>query len=481
MKKIKVNTYSAIELDTRSIKIAQAQYTLAGPKITRLIFSRIADLPKPQAEREVRQLLEREKIKIDNCILSIPRRCVTTRYLKLPTILDQEIGKMIKLQISKLVPYAAGEISYSYKKISSDEQGYSYCMVVFTQQNFVRQYYSFLLSLGINQSMAVLSSEACVHWLSFLKPDVARSGSFILVDVDESDADILLVNSGELIFTRSISRQAGETSQSESWRNKLKDEISRSLQTANKEIGQQKISRLIFNGSISGIDGLDRALAGQLVFPIEVILPKNEALSGSAPAIIPASTGPAVSFSSVQGAVLAKDSFTLDLLPEDIKSKICFRKTKIERNKAISLSLLVVLLLFILFAKNIFDKARLVNALDQRIKILLPKASTREQINLHFQAIRSHFNQRVFISQILNEAYKIIPQSMFLNSLSVQSDKFLILKGEADNLPDIFNFVSALDKRPYFENARVRYATKRKLKGTSVTDFQIDCTLRQNK
>lgn len=481
MKKIKVNTYSAIELDSKFIKIAQAQFVLASPRITRLIFSQIDDMSKPESSRDVRQLLEREKIKIDNCILLIPRRCVTTRYLKLPTSLDQEIDKMIKLQVPKLIPYAAGEIAYSYRKISSDEEGYSYCMVVLAQQSLVRQYYSFLQYLGINPLMAVLSSQACVNLLKFSKPDVAGSGSFMLVDVDAFDADILVVNSGELVFTRTIQRQAADSSQAGSWPARLKDEINRSLQTVNKEIGQQNISRLVFSGSISGTGGMDKELEGQFSFPVEIIPPQNDMLRGCKTSVIPAPAESNVSFSSVQGAVLGRDGFSLDLLPEDIKSKIRFKKTKAERNKALSLSLLLVLFLFILFSKNIFDKARLVNALDQRIKILLPKASTREQINLHFQAIRSHFDRKVFVSQVLSEAYKAIPQSISLSSLSIQSDKFLILKGEADNMPDIFNLVSALERSPYFEDVRVRYATKRRMRDLIVTDFQIDCTLRQNK
>ncbi len=481
MKKIKVNTYSAVELDSRYIKIAQAQFVLASPRITRLIFSQIDDLSRPESSRDVRHLLEREKIKIDNCILSIPRRSVTTRYLKLPTSLDQEIDQMIKLQLSKLIPYAAGEISYSYKKISSDEQGYSYCIVALAQQNLVRQYYSFLQYLGINPLMAVLSSQACTYFLNFMKPDVARNGSFIFVDVDVFDADILIINSGEVIFTRTISRQAADSSQTGVWPARLKDEINRSLQTANKEIGQQNISRLFFSGSTAGVDGLDKELEGEFSFPVEIIPPQNDLLRGCKTSVIPAPAESNVSFSSVLGGLLAKDNFTLDLLPEDIKSKIRFKKTKTERNKALSLSLLVILLLFILFAKNIFDKARLVYALDQRIKVLLPKASTREEINLHFQAVRSHFDKKVFVSQILNEVYKAIPQSMSLSSLNIDLDKFLILKGEADNLPEIFNLVSALEKSPYFENVRVRYATKRRMRDLIVTDFQIDCALRQNK
>lgn len=476
MKKIKINTFSAIELDNRSIKIAQSQLILAKPKITRIVFDQFNDLAKDDTLAQVRQLLEREKLQIDSCVLSIPRHSVTTRYLKLPSNQDEEIDKMVRLQVPKLLPYTTGEIIYSYSKIASDAQGYSYSIVVLAHQGLIRLYYSFLQSLGINPSMAILSSQACANWLKLARPSTFKDETVILVDIDALDADIMIINSGELVFTRSVSRPAPDSGQD--W---LGEEINRSLQTANKEIGSQNISNLILTGSISGINTLGAALSGKFTFPQTTIPSLKEEFASSLAAFGPAAREQELSFTCVVAASLSRANFSIDLLPDDIKLKIRSRRIKKERKDAITLSLLIVFLLFALFALNIFEKRQLVKALDQRIMVLLPKASMREQVNLHFQNIRGALSQPSFMSEILREIYKAVPENVSLSSLSIARDKFLIMKGEASGLSDIFSLVGRLEKCPYLKNVRVRYATKRRAKDVELTDFQVECLLRVNK
>lgn len=440
-------------------------------------FARIGDLTNPHALEQAKELLRQKKIEVDTSILSLPRRNVTTRYLKLPTNQNEEIDKMLKLQVPKLLPYAPGEIVYGWRKIGSDEQGYTSVMVILAQQDLVRQQCSFLEHLGIKVSRVILSSQAVCSWLKAIKRDELRNENVILVDIDSLDADIIFLNQGELVFTRTIAHQGNDTAQSQGWQIRLADEIERSIKTADKEIGSLKISRIFFCANAVFSKGIDAALSSKFLSPVEVIPVFSEKLSVLKAAIEPALAS-GVSFTGVLGAALGETKLYIDLLPPEIKAKINYQQFKAERIKSVSLILLILILIAGLFIKHIADKARLVNALDERVKVLLPQASTREQINLHFQNIRSELKSSSFISELLREVYNSMPQNISLATLNIQRDKFLIIKGEANNLSDVLSLVRSLEKSKYFKNVRVRYAAKRRVREFEVTDFQVDCPLK---
>jgi Tfp pilus assembly PilM family ATPase len=474
----KPKSITAIELDNSSIKIAQSQLILSRTKLTRLFFAKIDDIQNRQTKDQVKNILEQNKIELNTCLLSLPRHNVTTRYLKLPTILEEELSNMVKLQIPKLLPYAPGEIVYSYKKIAQDSENYSYCIVILAQLNLVRVHYAFLESLGIIPAMVILSSEGSTRWLKAIKKEQIKQETVALVDVDSQNADVMIISSGELIFTRSIARQEYESVGALSWHDKLQEEINLSLQTATKEIGNKTIGRLFLSGSSQAIKDADKALADKFSFPVEVLSTINEDIAESSLALNSVLTVNNASFTSVVGAVINKESFSIDLMPADIKIKAEAQRIEAERLKLVFLILIIFMLLSGIFLKNMYDKSKSIKALDQRIKILLPKASMREQVSLRLETMRNQLKPSSFMSDLLKEVYTIIPDEIYLNSLSIQKDKLLILKGQANDLGNVFNLAQVLGKSVYFENVRVRYATKRRIRDIDITDFQIDCPLR---
>ncbi|MBU2540440.1 MAG: PilN domain-containing protein [Candidatus Omnitrophica bacterium] len=477
--KAKKNVFSSVELNHDSIKIAQAESILGKPKFTHLFYSRVGDLSKKETQGKIRSLLSKEQIEITNCLLCLPRHNVTTRYLKLPSLEEQEIEKMLMLQIPKLLPYAPGEILSSYKKITSDSEGYTYCIVILAQENLVRRYLSFLKAIGIEASSVILSSEVCAHWLRFINKVNIKNETIVLIDVDTSSVDIMIINGGELIFTRSFSRELQDT-QGLSWQNKLQDEIRRTLETAEKEIGKQNITRLILSGSRLATKDTDKALSENFSRPVEIISRLEEECIKSQASIAKTLRESDTSFTSVMGAAVSRQNFSINLLPADIKARLNWQRLKKERVKCISLVLLIIAFSFGLFVKHIYDKQRLLKTLEQKIATLLPEATMREKISSRLEIIREQLKSKVFTAQLIKEIYTIIPDKIYLNSLSIQKDEILIIKGQADKLSNVFTLVGALEKSTYFQDVRVRYATKRKVKTVEITDFQIDCPLKDS-
>jgi Tfp pilus assembly PilM family ATPase len=480
MKKIKAvqKGFGAIELDAKSVKVALTQIVLGRQKLIRLLSAEIGDISKAETRDSLKRVLAQHNIELDSCLLSLSRHSVTTRYLRLPTAVAGEIEKMLELQIPKLLPYAAGEIISSYKVIQVDSQGYSCCMIVLAQQSLVRSYYAFLEKLDIKPSGIVLSSEGICHWLALVKKGSFAEGTLMVVDVDTADADIVISRQGELIFSRTISRQAQEQATDPSWQSKLQDEINRSLQTANKEIGLIKIDRLIFTGSLRGIKDLDKALVSAFNFPIEIIATITPEFINPGSSVERTIANQDVSFVSVAAAALVKQRFVLDFLPADIKKVMGEQKVRRQQRRLLKTVVIVLLLLFALFLKNIYDKKLLLAAIEKRTRALLPQVSSNEQAGAHLEAIRQQLESPVFISELVKVVYEVTPDDITVSNLSIQRPDSLILKGEASSLSSVFNFSARLEKNNYFNKVRVRYALKRRIKGVEFVDFQIDCTLK---
>ncbi|MEW6009413.1 MAG: pilus assembly protein PilM [Candidatus Omnitrophota bacterium] len=472
--------FTAIELDTKSLKLAQVSI-LDKPKLTSLFFVKDIDLGLAKTKDKIKSELAKNKIEVASCLICLPRQAVTTRYLKLPSKDEEEIARMIKLQIPKLLPYPASDIVSSFRIIDSRPEGFSHCLVILAQQNLVRHFYSLAESLGMKPEKIILSSQAVVNLASTLKNNNFQTDTVLLVEVDSACADIIIIREGQLVFTRSVGRQLKDREEKVSWQNKLQDEIKRSLEIASKEIESLKIDRLIFSGSESTIRDLDKTLSLNFSFPTEIVsLIDNELVKDNLQAEQMLKMHD-VSFVSVIGAALNKDKFSWDLLPMDIKDKLNLRIIRQKSRRLLFLFTLGLLLLFALFAKHIYDKSRLLKLIERQIKVLSPQANTQDEIIARFETVRQELRQSVFISELLKQIYNIIPQDISLTNLDIERDKTLILKGQTYNFSSVSNLYNLLEKSENFKNVRLRYVTKRKIRESELTDFQIDCTLRSTK
>jgi hypothetical protein len=61
--------------------------------------------------------------------------------------------------------------------------------------------------------------------------------------------------------------------------------------------------------------------------------------------------------------------------------------------------------------------------------------------------------------------------------LDYEKGKTVTARGSASSLGDVFKYVTVLEKSPYLESAKVKYASKRITAGKEFADFEIVCIL----
>jgi len=120
----------AIEINERSIKWIKAFARKTGLTIEKNVIREIKDEKNETIVNILKELKTEQITKSDHLVAILPRRLLTIRHLNLPTHHEEEIRKMIDLQIIHKIPYARNDVVLDYKLIGKDSSGYSRVLVV---------------------------------------------------------------------------------------------------------------------------------------------------------------------------------------------------------------------------------------------------------------------------------------------------------------------------------------------------------------
>lgn len=465
---------SAFDIEGNLIKLAQVGIGDTEKLLYRL-DSRRAELDTPDSlAKALRSLVSDYKISTSRVIVSLPRYKVTVKTLKLPSLEPREIEDMVTLQAARQLPFTPDKIISGYKIIRKDISGYSDVMVALAHRNIVDNILSIFKEAGLDIERLTLSSEALGLWyLQRLKEDEKKS-CICLADIGSTVLEILIIKEGNLDFTRSIS-----FSLSEKINEKIVDELKRSLFTYNKNYPGTEITKLILTGKRSVINKEALILKKDVALPMVYIdalksYPRKEETALPNEGILLNE-----SFASVLSLGFNYENLEINLIPQEV------RLTRISKLIRESLMMSIVLLLSIfigmggIVTKKFIDKKRYLTSINRSLEKTKPKVEELTRLREITQIIKSQIEITGSGIDILRELYSKIPPEISLSILDYEDSRFCLLRGTAQKLSDVFKFISILEESIYFENVKVRYATKRVVRNKELTDFEIICQLAQ--
>lgn len=319
----------ALEVGREWVKAAVSREGKAGFEIVGLSAEKITAGDEGMAVKAVKSLVRELKPGRLTSVISLPRHSVTVRYLRLPSVNLAEIEEMTKLQAVKQLPYSRDELIIAHKILEKDAEGYSKVMLVAVHRDVLNKYINMLKAAGIEPELVALSSEALERYSvvtkSFAKEDAV--GTVALIDIDLFFTEIQIQRGGNLVFSRSL-HQGLKT-----FENKTEDlieEIKLSFNTYAREKDSADIGMTVLTGVAWRKANLDKALHGELKFPIEAIYPlQNIRITEEARSKFEGSDYP-VSFSNVIAIALSYQELKINLLPPSIQSSL-ERKTRYKR------------------------------------------------------------------------------------------------------------------------------------------------------
>ena len=476
MKKKEIIT--ALEITEKYLKVAQSAWIKNRRELTVL---KAKTLPEGIDDRvvsnEIYSLFKAKDIKKSPGItLCLSRYLVTTRYLKLPSYDPTEIEKIVSFQATKYLPYPSQELISRYYLIGQDPEGYSRILLVIVHKDVINRYLKILRESGLEATTALVSSYGLYNWYLSHRSDLEISEPVVLVDVDPAYQDLVVISGGKLVFTRSFSVELNsqDCASVNPWQDKIAEEITRSIITYQKDNIDKNPTGIVLSGSPKIIIGLEKKLSSALSLSVEKVN-SLEKISLKEKTYLEDTN---FSFASIIGLALASPLESLDLLSKEIREK---RKVLTKRREWIKTAILFIGVLFTIFlgtAKNLYDKTLYLERLKAEIEEVSSEAESLEEIKNRLDIIKGQFNISVSSIDALYELYRIALPQIALYSFSFDERNQVVIKGQAQDLSDVFKFVTALEESEYFQGVSVKNAAKRKIQLTEVADFEIICPVR---
>ena len=473
----KKDIITTLEITDRYLKIAQSAWIKNKREIITLEAKTLSSgIDDKAIAGEISGLFKAKFIKkSQQVILNLPRYLVTTRNIKVPSREPVEIEKIISLQAPKYLPYPSEELIPSYYFIGQDPEGYSQILLIIVHRDVINRYLRILKGCGLEVSIILVSSWGLYNWYLSCKMPQEVSGPVVIVDIDFPYQDLLIVSGEKLIYTRSFSVEprAQDPASINLWQDKIVEEMTRSITAYQKDNIDKNPTKIILTGSPKIITGLEKRISNALSLPVEVVS-SLEKISFKDKA---SWEDKDFSFSSLIGLALGTQPESLSLMPGEIKEK---KETLSKRKEWLKTLILFFGVLFILIlgvAKNLYDKTRYLKRLKIEIDKVHPEANSLEEIKKRLEIVREQVGIPVSSIDALYELYRIAPAQITLNSFSFDENNQVVIKGQAQDLSDVFKFVTTLEKSDYFQGVSVKSATKRKTPSAEVADFEIICPL----
>ncbi len=432
------------------------------------------DADDKKLSEKIKQIFKKLDYKLNPVIISLPRSHATCRYLKIPASSLEEIGNIAYLQASRYLPYSADELITAFQKISTDKAGFAHVNLIIVHKDTVGRYLKIFKELKTPKINVVLSSYGLVSLYNYIKPN--ESGTVMLIELDYQQAELVIISSKRLIFSRSFKLSRANPN----WENLLIDQVNKTQDAFFKEVSQdaQVPQNIVFVGAEKALQEFPATLTKQMNLPVEV-LSLSQQINFSDD-VSSKTLNLEDSYASLIGLGLGQIEDSLNLLPQDAKREF---KNITQRKRSLNIIFflsVIILLLGLGIAKDLDNRAMYLERLKKEVNKIADDAKSLEDIEKRFALLERHLGQRKTSLDILYELHQIIPSSISLVNLTYEEGRHISLRGQTPDLNSVLAFVEQLEKSAVFKdfNVKVRYATGKKTQSGEIVDFEIGCLKR---
>ena len=197
--------------------------------------------------------------------VAVPRAWAVVKSLTLPDVGPEELPQLLRFQAAKAIPFDLSELSLTWAELGPDGAGGKRYALAAVKESTLDELRVILTRAALRPGRLEVSSQAAARLVS------PEAGEVLLVDVGHSTSDVLLIDEGRLIYSRSASVGLG----SEGWQERLPQEVARSLVAARTEAGaaepEHPPARVLLAGGGAEDPALHSALTQRVGAPVEAI------------------------------------------------------------------------------------------------------------------------------------------------------------------------------------------------------------------
>lgn len=461
-----------VEIGTEQLKLCQLR---EGRKNFYFIKTlRLANLKGPLDE-ELPSLFKSLGIRNQHVTTYLPRKLVNLRFLEIPSVEPKEVDNIVQLRGVKQIPYSQDEVILSHTLLRSRQDGYSEVVLAFCQRKFVDERINLLAKAGLEVDQIGVGSEGVVAWYvtNQLTEGLGKpQGLVALIDCDSSFSDIIFCRDGEFLFSRSI--VLGKASLTHGSEQEVKDfckEVLQAIELTTEEIKLDELQKAVLIASMPIVPELRKTIETELGLSVEFSDPAMS-LKGKHELQVEdgGSFTPLIGFSQ-------KKNPLFNLVPEEMQLQESVEKKakQIITTGALVLGLFAAISL--LFVGHFHQKKVYTELLEKEIYKTQEIASAIEgklmRINL-IEKIKNEDNSFLFYFKKISE---LLMGGMYFRSVEYVQGKKITLKGNANEMAEIFDFVKTLEESKIFKGVKSEHVSKKKSGDKILANFDIVCRL----
>ena len=459
-----MKTTFALEINEQWLKLIKIRPSNLQLPAIECISESISSLMDEQITEIIIKASRELKIKSKPLFVSLPRNLAMVRNLHLPSRDDKEISQMIDLHIKRIVPYSKEEIILSHKFIGYDEMGYAKIILAIVQRDIIRRQWKIFEAAGLSIEEITLSSYGAWKWvLRECKSEITKNDLYLLLDIDSHFTDFIIFSKNELLFTRSITLQSKDLLK-QSGITKIIGEVKQSLVIFQNEETNKKPVKIFLSGCANNIKGLDEFIKKELEMPLKIIdgpLLKNKNVPKE------------MSITAVAELASEKSTKGISFVIPELQIKKSLKEKTRELTILGSLIIYFLSAIYGIFLIRIYNQRDYLNKLNNRCNLIEQEIGYLINQSEKIGLLKNYLDLRKTPLVFLYKLQNLIPAEIAIDYLSLDEAKKVILKGQASQLSNVFNFVTTLEKSKYFQDIQTKYTRKKKRNKQEVAEFEI--------
>ena len=522
------NQITTIDIGTNSVKVLQLELTQTG---VILVNSGVESYPRQSATEKIpvetiidtlSQLVSNKGFRTKPAAISVPRHDITVKMLAgLPaTAADEDIKKMVPIQVEPELPFAIADAVYSSYNLQHSPDGAS-LEVAATKRTSVEKYIDIAEKVGLKLKTIIPSSFATYGVVFDQLKDQLAGRTLAIADIGAGMTDICIIQHGRLAFSRSFTfggnnltsafekeyeipfQMAEERKFSEAnlepnaedsitgrWAENLAIQITQSLRAFTGEEANG-IDSLWLCGGSSLVTGLANYLANRLSIEVKVWNPAQEMQDQTLGEELQSGLSVAIGLGII-GAAGEKRTPTVNvnLLPREITEGEDRARQKIKISIIAALAFVILVGAGLGFGVWRHSRTKLYESVASRLESLEKQEETRNSKAALENSILMQQITTPYVSplEILQEMSGELPnrRRIALTNLNIDKKGKVTMGVEATSHADVSDMIQVLSelkvmsKAKLFDEVKHGAISRVKKDNRSILQVQISCALNEN-
>jgi Tfp pilus assembly PilM family ATPase len=459
------NLINIIEITDTHVKWLQGRQDKGKPVIVSWDVQPISTPSDEDVSRILKFMGSSKGKKIDAVTGVLPRRFVILKSFRFPSKDEEEIRKMVSLQLVQQIPYGLEDIIFKTQIIDKEPSGYTRVNVFVVHKEVAGRYFQVFEKAGLTVGALVLSSQGLAELVA--AKDSKDIQAYLHLDAGHSE--ICFTRAQHLIYSRHIA--LGVKDMKGDLFSELVNQVAMSFQSLRKEQSVNTISSLTLLTSFQNLDQLQNDLKVKIQATVNLLDPLGMVSC-------PVADKQEASMGVCLGFLKSKWPATLNFIPPQTSAK---RESVLRKNQlaqlGISLLILFVLLAGVFFVKYQAKKSYLTILQEQNSQQQESLLKARQQMG-SVDFFKQELKDRVLVADLVEEVLRLIPSDVSLRALQFDSSGAFSIQGYAQEGPGVNMLQEGMARSAFFKEVNLQFATKRRIFDRDVTDFKITASLK---